>query len=57
MGILTGWLEVRLQSLGYHFDHLYFRIEDNTLVDTFEFGGQDTFEYSTSTVSASGPFA
>ncbi|KAI6779413.1 uncharacterized protein J7T54_005227 [Emericellopsis cladophorae] len=35
----------RLQPLGYDFDQLYFRTEDDQLLDTFEFGGKDKFGY------------
>ena len=36
----------RLEPLGYNFDNLYFRTEDDKLLDTFEFGSMEKFGYT-----------
>lgn len=36
----------RLEPLGYNFDNLYFRTEDDKLLDTFEFGSTEKFGYT-----------
>ncbi|KAM0332015.1 hypothetical protein ACHAQA_002281 [Verticillium albo-atrum] len=35
----------RLAPLAYHFKNLYFRTDDNKLLDTFEFGSADKYGY------------